>query len=84
MASRKLISSTWHRDGQLLQYSHAYQLSVCANVKMMDARVCVLPRTTERCENKTNRDSMCTQTPQVFDDLYPRAYVSVVNFVLIL
>ena len=38
-------------NGQLLQYGHAYQLSVCANVKTMDARACVLPRTAERCEN---------------------------------
>ena len=29
--------------GRLLQYGHAYQLSVCANVKAMDVRVCVLP-----------------------------------------
>ena len=37
-------------NGQLLQYGHAYQLSVCANVKTMDA--CVLPRTAERCDNE--------------------------------
>ena len=39
-------------NGQLLQYSHAYQLSVCANVKTMDAHACVLPRTAEQCDNE--------------------------------
>jgi hypothetical protein len=36
-------------NGQLLQYGHSYQLSVCANVKTMYmyARAC----TVERCEN---------------------------------
>ena len=38
-------------NGQLLQYGHAYQLSVCMNVKTMDAHARVLHRTAERCEN---------------------------------
>ena len=37
---------------QLKQYSHAYQLSVCAKVKTMDVCACVLSRTAERYENR--------------------------------
>jgi hypothetical protein len=47
-ASRSLFLSRGIENGQLLQYGHAYQLSVCANVKTMDARACV---PAERCEN---------------------------------
>ena len=36
------------KNGQLLQYSHAYQLSFLTNVKTC---VCILLRTAERCEN---------------------------------
>ena len=32
-ASQKLISSTRHMNGQLWWYGHAYQLSICANIK---------------------------------------------------
>jgi hypothetical protein len=38
-ASRSFFLSHGIENGQLLQYGHAYQLSVCANVKTMDARV---------------------------------------------
>ena len=45
-----LVQTAPHK---LLKYGHAYKLSVCAKVKMMDARECVLPRTTERYEMET-------------------------------
>ncbi len=38
--SWSLFLSRGIENGQLLQYGHAYQLSVCANVKTMDARMC--------------------------------------------
>ena len=42
-------SSCGIENSQLLQYGHAYQLSICANLKTMDARVCILARTKEWC-----------------------------------
>ena len=51
-ASRKLFLPRGIENGRLLQCSHAYQLSVCTNVKTVDAHVCVLPRIAEQCENR--------------------------------
>ena len=38
MPSQKLVFQRSIKNSQLLQYSHIYQLSVRANIKMMDAR----------------------------------------------
>ena len=40
--SKARIFHTAIEDGQLSQYGHAYQLNDCMNIKMMDARTCVL------------------------------------------
>ena len=50
--SEAQIFHTAIENSQLLQYSHAYQLKDCTNVKMMDACTHILLATSERYETE--------------------------------